>query len=128
MFSQISLFACLTMLPIACSIVTYCIHIFLWILLRIKKVIKFLTSISSYHAKDHFVFCHSDRFECINQIAEMRENFFCGFTFYNMVFLAFLYFFAQGTRSRIRVSLALNIRAKKNVKCTCLKILFFISL
>ena len=56
---------------------------------------------SSYHAKDHFVFCHSDRFECINQIVEMRENFFCGFTFYNMVFLAFLDFFAQVTISRI---------------------------
>ena len=67
----------------------------------------------SYHAKDRFVFCHSDRFEYINQIAEMRENFFCGFTFYNMVFLASLYFFAQITRSCIRVSLPLNIRAKE---------------
>ena len=117
MFFLISLFACLTMLSIACSIVAYCIHISLRILLLIEKVIKFLPSIcfSSYHAKDHFVFCHSDRFECINQIAETRENFFCGFTFYNMMFLVFLYFFVQVTRSRVRVSLALNILPNYNL-------------
>ena len=68
---------------------------------------------SSYHAKDDFMFCHSDTFECIHQIAEMRDNFLCGFTFYNMVFLAFLYLFAQVTRSRIRVGLPLNITAKE---------------
>ena len=68
---------------------------------------------SFYHAKDHFVFCHGDTFECIDQIAEMRENLFCDFTLYNMVCLAFLYFFAQVTRSSIRVRLPLSIRAKE---------------
>ena len=96
MFFLISLFACLTMHCIACSIVAYCsIHLFLLDLAPYRKsnqISDINLCFSPYHPKDHFLFFHSDRFECINQIAEARENFFCDFTLYIMAFLAFLYF------------------------------------